>query len=769
MRIRVKILSVMTLLILLTSAVFTTILYNHKKSTLIRSIDKKLFAVAHTAKALLPADFHNRITDEKSLSKDEYLQIVDTYNRLCVTLGMEYVWSLLRVDGKTVFTTGTSTSKDITQGDHALFFQPHSNPELYDKVFKTMEVQYQVNDDKWGRINAVLVPFLDKHGRPYLFGASMKSSEVDILLKETLNKSLIISMIVLVVGFIVSLVLAHSFAKPITELANATEDIANGDLDRKVEVGGSTELTFLSKNVNLMTSAIREKIEEIKVNGERFKITLDSIGDGVIATDAEGAITRINPVAEKLTGWSFAETEGRHLEDVFNIVNADTRRKVESPVEKVIQTGEIVGLAQHTMLISKDGHERQIADSGAPIRNEDGDIIGVVLVFRDVTEQYLIEEQLRQSQKMDSIGQLAGGVAHDFNNMLAGIMGAAEILEMDLGKDGANNTHLKIILSATNRAADLTKKLLAFSRRGKIVSTSVDVHNAITEASDILKRSIDKTVELSVDLQASVPFVIGDPSQLESAFLNLGINARDAMPGGGSLRFATSNVILDDDFCERVPFDVEAGPYLEVCVSDTGKGIRKEMQERIFEPFFTTKEVGKGTGLGLAAVYGTVKDHMGLIHVYSEPGEGSVFKLYFPVNESCIDHIETISSDEIHGSGCILVVDDEPIIRSTAQQLLGSMGYDVLLAENGVEGVELYRREEKNIDLILLDMVMPKMNGEDAFFEFKKINHNVKVLISSGFSQHASMAKLLDNGALGVISKPYRRLELGQKISSILG
>jgi len=340
---------------------------------------------------------------------------------------------------------------------------------------------------------------------------------------------------------------------------------------------------------------------------------------------------------------------------------------------------------------------------------------------------------------------------------------------LELGDAGVNNKYLQLIIAATERASDLTQKLLAFSRRGKVVSTAVDAHATINETVEILRRSIDKTIELSVELQASVSTIVGDPSQLENAFLNLGINARDAMPEGGQLRFATSNVILDEDFCSRVSFDVEPGPYLEISVSDTGKGIRKEMQARIFEPFFTTKEVGKGTGLGLAAVYGTVKEHRGLINVYSEPGEGSVFKLYFPVDESAVVAMEAIPQSTIHGTGCILVVDDEPLIRTTARQLLGSLGYDVLLAEDGAEGVELYRRAQGTIDLILLDMVMPKMGGRDAFFKLRKINPEAKVLISSGFSHHASISELLQNGALGIISKPYRRLELGQAVSKALG
>lgn len=769
MRIRFKIMLVMTLLVLMTSLIFSIVLYNHKKSALEMGIQQKLFAVTHTARSILPSDFHDRIVDKDSLSKTEYLYIVENYNRLCVTLDLEYVWSLIQIDGKTVFTTGTSTSKDASQGDHAQFFESHSNPELYDQVFSTMKTQYQINDDKWGQVTAALVPFRDSHGRPYLFGASMKTSSVREMLKETLIESILVSLSVLIAGGLLATLLAHSFAKPITELTKATEEIASGNFDKHVNVGGSTELKLLSKNVNVMTNSIRETINDLNDSRENLRTTLYSIGDGVITTDTKGLVTRLNPVAEKLTGWSLIEAKGKPLEEIFNIINADTRRTVENPAARVVKSGEIIELADNTVLISKEGHERHIADSGAPIKNSDGQLTGVVLVFRDVTQQNLMEEQLRQSQKMDSIGQLAGGVAHDFNNMLTGIIGSAELMAYDLEKHKINDRNLQTIFNAAKRAADLTQKLLAFSRKGKIVSTTIDIHSAIQKSVDILGHSIDKNIELSMNLHAPDSQIIGDPSQLESAFLNLGVNARDAMPKGGVLCFSTSNVILDEDFCNRTSFDISPGSYIEVSVSDTGDGIRKEMQKKIFEPFFTTKEVGRGTGLGLAAVYGTVVGHKGMVHLYSEPDEGTIFKLYFPLDDSIHKPQPIIHEKAIHGIGKILVIDDEAIIRNTARQLLGSLGYDVLLAENGLEGVELYRLEHATVDLILMDMVMPKMGGRDTFFQLQKINPDVKIILSSGFSQHASMAELLDNGALGIISKPYRRLELGQAIHNALG
>ena len=437
-------------------------------------------------------------------------------------------------------------------------------------------------------------------------------------------------------------------------------------------------LIVLRLSVNLLNVAVDSE-EELRKSSENLRITLESIGDAVIATDIKGNVTRMNPVAEKLTGWKIEDAEGKPLPEVFHIVNALTRDEVENPVDKVLASGEIVGLANHTVLIAKDGIEHQIADSGAPIHDLQRNVVGVVLVFRDVTKEYQLQEQLNHSQRMDAIGQLAGGVAHDFNNMIGAILGASEVLEKKLTDEKSKKFH-GIIVDCAERAGNLVEKLLAFARKQPESSTKVDVHEVIDDSVTILKNTIDKRIEIQVNKDADSFLVIGDPSQLESVFINLGINSSHAMTNGGRILIETSVVELDSHYCEASSFDLLPGKFIQIEFRDNGTGIPHDILSKVFEPFFTTKEQGKGTGLGLAAVYGTVQQHGGAITVYSEENEGTCFSISLPLSSSS-KSLKSKSQKILKGSGKILIVDDEPAMRATAQAILEEIGYEVELAE----------------------------------------------------------------------------------------
>lgn len=512
----------------------------------------------------------------------------------------------------------------------------------------------------------------------------------------------------------------------------------------------------------------KQALENLHRSEEDLRITLDSIGDGVIATDIQGRITRMNPVAEKLTGWSFNEAVGKNLETVFAIIHAHTRKPADNPVTKVLATGECVDLANHTVLLAKDGSEYQIADSGAPIRSDTGTILGVVLVFRDVTEGYAMQEQLRQSQKMDAIGQLAGGVAHDFNNMLSGIIGAAELLKHQKEYLGSDNTrHVDLILQAATRAADLTAKLLAFGRKGKMTSTTIDVHELLEDTAAILSRAIDKKIKIIIDLHADNSSVCGDITALQNIVMNLGINASQAMPGGGEIHISTRNRDLDTNHCQGNPFIIEPGEYIDLEVRDTGNGIPMEHLSRIFEPFFTTKLPGQGTGLGLAAAYGTVRAHHGEITVSSEVGQGTSFHILLPCVAD-MAHTPENSQDLIASTGQILLVDDEEYIRTTGKLLLEDLGYNVIEAENGQEAVNIFQEKYREIDIVVMDMMMPEMNGNEALEKMKKIDKNCKVIISSGYTNSTTIDESKESGVAGFLHKPYKISELNQLIAKIL-
>ncbi len=391
----------------------------------------------------------------------------------------------------------------------------------------------------------------------------------------------------------------------------------------------------------------------------------------------------------------------------------------------------------------------------------------LLIVLLDVTEQKRMEDQIRQTQKMDVIGQLAGGVAHDFNNMLTAILGSAELLSRHIYDNPSATKLLGSIQKAASRSAELTGQLLAFSRKGQKNSVHIRINATIQEVISLLERTIDKKIVLETRLLAKNSSIIGDPTLLQNALLNLGVNARDAMPEGGKITFATANVELNHEFCRSSHYNITPGPYIEISVSDTGIGMTGEIIKHVFEPFFTTKEVGKGTGLGLAAVYGTITDHQGCINIFSEPGIGTIFKLYLPLSGDKV--IEGTSSEElIRGSGGVLLVDDEEILRDVGQCILEDLGYRVYLAEDGEQALEVYAREKDHISLVILDMLMPRMSGKETLIKLIESYPDISVLILSGFHQEGTAHELEKLGAKGFLQKPYLRQELCKAVAEAM-
>ncbi|MFO8049032.1 MAG: response regulator, partial [Desulfosudaceae bacterium] len=457
------------------------------------------------------------------------------------------------------------------------------------------------------------------------------------------------------------------------------------------------------------------------------------------------------------------------VSEVFHIINGQTREPVVDPVEQVLQSGALVGLANHTVLVAKDDREYQIADSAAPIRDAAGQTTGVVLVFRDVTEKYQMEEKFRQSQKMEAIGQLAGGIAHDFNNMLGGIRGAAELIKGSIDDDEKNNMFLNMIIDAVDQSSALAEKLLSFAGRKSAGNTPVDLHRVIEEAVAIMRNTLDKKIHIDFDPAASRFIINGDEAQLQNIFLNLGINAGHAMPDGGNLSIHSEVLTLTSEYCQAQTFDLKPGSYIKVVVCDTGHGIPAGDLPRVFEPFFTTKKQGQGTGLGLAAVFGTVQQHQGAIQVYSEEGQGTCFHVLFPLLEE--DFPIRTKSDEtiITGRGLILLVDDEHIIRDTGQRILRELGYRVLLAEHGQQALDIIQKNRPELDLVIMDMIMPVMGGKECFQAMREISPEIPVLLASGFTKDGDLNELVAAGLKGFVKKPYSVSELSRAIADILG
>ncbi|MFG0248574.1 MAG: PAS domain S-box protein [Phycisphaeraceae bacterium JB051] len=517
-----------------------------------------------------------------------------------------------------------------------------------------------------------------------------------------------------------------------------------------------------------ITELLKAK-EELVQKEENLRTTLNSIGDAVIATDSDGRIMQMNPVAEKLTGRGLDQAMGRNLTDVFHIINAKTRQTMPNPVDKVLQSGEIVGLANHTILISADSSEYQIADSGAPIRDDKNQIIGVVLVFRDVTSEYAMEHRLRETEKMNAIGQLAGGIAHDFNNMLGGILGSAELLEERLPDHKETHELFQIMVQSAQRAADLTSKLLAFSRKQPPQTSTLDVHQLLKDTVNILKQTIDRRIEIQSDFAAEHQLIQGDLAQLQNVFMNLGINASHAMPDGGKIIISTQAIELTPHIGPSNPFNLKAGPYIRIDVQDTGVGIDPEHLSHIFEPFFTTKDQGKGTGLGLATVFSTIKQHLGSITATSDLGRGTCFTVCLPLstlNQPAPS--EDAPQQRVAGKGHILIVDDEKVMRITAKAILEDLGYEVSLAHDGQMALDMFRENPITYDLVVLDMMMPNLNGRDCFMAMKQIRPDIKVILSTGYTPESELLAMQAAGLTAWIKKPYMSGPLSQKIQEVL-
>lgn len=502
----------------------------------------------------------------------------------------------------------------------------------------------------------------------------------------------------------------------------------------------------------------------LEIEKERFKVTLRSIGDGVITTDLQCRVVLINTVAEELTGWPQHKASGKQIDEVFKIINEFTRKICENPIKKVIETGAIVGLANHTILVSSDGTERIIADSGAPIRDQDGNIIGVVLVFRDITERVIIEAELQKSQKLESIGVLAGGIAHDFNNMLGIISGNISYALSIIDNKGELFEILNDAQTGTTQAQKLTQQLLTFAKGGAPVKKEANLKELLKESALFVTRGSKVSIEFIFpeDLRT----VNVDIGQMNQAISNLVINATQAMPCGGIIQIKADNETLSPNNNILLP----AGNYVKISLKDNGIGIQEKHLQNIFDPYFTTKQ--KGSGLGLTTTYSIIKKHAGNISVESKIGEGTTFNIYLPASEikTIIDQKKL--SVEHKGHGKILLMDDQEMILKIAGRLFERMGYETAFAKDGKQAIDMYREAFQSnypFDLVILDLTVPGgMGGAEAILELSEIDPKVKAIVSSGYSNDPIMANYKDYGFCAVIPKPFTIADIKEILIKIL-
>jgi PAS domain S-box-containing protein len=522
------------------------------------------------------------------------------------------------------------------------------------------------------------------------------------------------------------------------------------------QVARRTEALRLETEIN------RQMADALRQSEVRYRLLFESMLDGFalheMIFDEQGRPTdyrflAVNPAFERMTGLKTAEVIGRTVLDIM----PGTERHWIEIYGRVTLTGNPCRFENYSGELKK--YFEVVAYRPAPGQ--------FACVFMDITGRRVREAQLRQAEKLQAIGQLAGGVAHDFNNQLAGVLGFADLLVAEL-QDGRQRSYAEAIVRSAGRAATLIRQLLAFARKGKHLSVPVDLHKVIADVATLLTRSIDKRIVIRQRLDANPPVIIGDPPQLESALLNVAINARDAMPGGGELTFATEVLTLEAQHGAGSHDILAPGRYVQVSVSDNGEGMDEQTLAHLFEPFFTTK--AQGTGMGMAAVYGTVKNHLGAVDVQSRPGQGTTVVIRLPLAEMDEQQTEADGAQEmVRGKGRILLVEDEDMVRDMTAGMLRSVGYKVAACGNGEEAVAYYRDAWKTIDLVMLDMVMPGMDGRETFLVLRKINPGVKALLCSGYGIDGQAQNVLDEGVMGFIQKPFTRAELSQKVAETLG
>jgi len=529
----------------------------------------------------------------------------------------------------------------------------------------------------------------------------------------------------------------------------------------------SNEYITVIVGVDVTDSMLNEKA--LRESEENLEITLNSLGDAVITTNGKGNITRMNPLAEKLTGWSLAEAIGRSLKDVFILVNDYDTRIIENPYTAILKDDGIPEIETPLQLRTRNMKKHKISFTGAPIIGKESETLGLVVIFRDITKKLRLEEDPQNAQTMESTGKLAGGIAHDFNNLLGGIISYAELLCSYLPKQNEDHAMAEKIINISLRAAKLVRQLLDFSRKGKSQSIRLDIHEIIRETMSILSRTIDRRIDINMELKADISETMGDPSQIENVILNLAINARDAMPDGGKLNITTLRTDLDRESCQEQSFNLSPGEYIKISISDTGCGMDRELKNLIFEPFFSTKELGKGTGMGLSTAYGSIKAHGGAIDVYSKQNEGSTFHVYLPLVHVKDEVSSSKKSKQIYyGHGVVLLVDDEISIVNSMSKSLTGLGYEVITACDGEQAVEKFLASKGDIDLVIMDLIMPKMSGAEAFRLMRMIDPDVNILISSGYSSDTEISQLISEGACGFIQKPFTMCSVSKIIAKIL-
>ena len=504
----------------------------------------------------------------------------------------------------------------------------------------------------------------------------------------------------------------------------------------------------------------RVRAEEANV---RLAMAVSQSAEAIVVTDAEGTIEYVNPAFERVTGYAREEAVGRNPRI---LKSGKQEEEFYRQMWLALEKGEV--WRGYLTNKRKDGSLYEESAVISPVRDASGRVINYVAVKRDMTDERELERRLRTVQRMEAVGTMAGGIAHDFNNALTGILGYGELLRMRLAGDPKSLADLDEISRAAERAATLTRQLLTFARRQVVEPVNLDLRDVVKDLGKFILKVIGATIEVKTFLAEDTPTVRADRGQIEQVVVNLCLNARDAMPQGGQLLVETGSVDLEEEYLRGHPY-MRGGRHAFLMVSDTGTGMDEATRVRVFEPFFTTKAPDRGTGLGLSVVYGIVKQHDGSIHVYSEPGKGSTFKIYLPAIEASPDVRAPVKTEPVRGGReTILLAEDEESIRELAGRVLRDLGYRVLPARNGEEAVDVFRKHGGEISLAVLDVVMPRMGGKEAFEAMRRETPGLKAIFMSGYSANAIHESFVLRPDIPFLGKPFAPLALARKVREVL-
>lgn len=656
--------------------------------------------------------------------------------------------------------------------------------------------------------HAMFTPFSTPEW-PWIIGVYLPEDDYLGDIKKNRMHSIFITFVISVFAAILGLWLARRVTDPIAALSRGAKSIQLEDFDSVIDVrSGYKEIQETADSFTAMQSAIREsqkklityrdqledrvkeqtadlkhananlrvEIEQrlesdraLHESEDRYQTILDSIEEGYFEVDLKGNFTFVNDAMCRILGGSTSQLTGINNRQY---TSPQTAKKIFDVFNQMYKTGT-PGHINSVTVRTLDNAKKTLELAVSPLTNSDNRSFGFRGVARDISqriqaerEKKKLENQLHQAQRMKAIGTLAGGIAHDFNNLLMGIQGNVSLLTMDVDSNNPQYDSLKAIEQCVDSGAALTKQLLGYARGGKYVVSVININATLKRTSELFART-NKAIEITYDYQEDIWLVEADQGQIDQVLVNLYVNARQAMEDLKEIHIKTENVTLGEDTTRT--HGIDPGNFIKISVRDTGSGMDKEVQEHIFEPFFTTRKMGRGTGLGMASAFGIIKNHGGIITVQSEVNKGTTIVIYLPSCEKDYQEDAEFKNETLlYGTETIMVVDDETYILTSVKNMLEDLGYSVITASDGMEAIALYDRHAGDIDLVVMDMVMPKMGGVEAFDTIRTKNPNLKAIFCSGYSMNSFSQEFLERGSAGFIQKPFKMLRMSQMIRDIL-